>query len=136
MVASISIAYYNNIIGLLFGILSLLIITGREGITINNEKRKLKYYWGIFGLKFGVWEDLPDFSRVSVSGRIKIKKDKKVTSSREFEVKLWFKEFEDYILAYTGNYEDCREKADNLSKMLNLRIVDMAKTNGKAVKKQ
>jgi len=131
---SVTIAFFNGIIGSLFGILSLLVVTGREGLMIDGKRKKLKYYWGIFGLKFGGWEELPQFSRISISGKIFVKKGKKIASGKEFEVKLWFKEFNDYVLACSGNYTKCNEKAAELAKLLKIKVVNVIKPNGKAIK--
>ncbi|HEX9648960.1 MAG TPA: hypothetical protein VGA21_00250 [Cyclobacteriaceae bacterium] len=131
---SAAIAYSNWVIGLLFGSLSLLLISGREGIIINFQRKRIKYYWGILGLKFGTYEDLPKFGRVTVSPQINLIKGRKEASRSKFEVRLWFREFNDYVLAFTGNHPTSSEKARILSKNLRIQFVDVSKSNGKAHK--
>ena len=128
------IAYSNWVIGVLFGSLSLLVISVREGIIINFQKKRIKYYWGVLGLKFGNYEDLPKFNRVTVSPQIKQVKGRKEASRSRFEVRLWFREFNDYIIAFTGNHLASAEKARLLSKSLRIQFVDVSKSNGKAHK--
>jgi len=131
---SLSIAYFNYVIGLLFLLISLLVITGQEGLIVNFSTKKVKYYWGVFGLKFGTWESLPKFARITISPKVILEKGTKISSKKHFEVKIWFDEINDFVLAFTGNLGKCHQKASILSKNLKLKVLDMSKTNGKAKK--
>lgn len=133
---SLIVALSNWVVGSLFASLSLLVISGREGITINFRKRKIKYYWGVLGLKFGSFEDLPEFGRITLSPRIHLKKGRKIASSSEFEVRLWYKEVQDYALAYVGKHAECIKKGRFLSKKLRVPMADLSKSNGRPTKKK
>ena len=133
---SLVIAYTNWVIGALFGSLSLLVVSGREGLMIDFRKKKLKYYWGVLGLKFGKFEDLPAFGRLTVSPKINLIRGKKMASKRKFELRLWYKDVQDFTLAFTGKHADCIEKGRFLSKNLRIPMADLSKSNGSAPNKK
>jgi len=58
--------FLNFIAGFIFLILGLNIAFATSGIQIDPNKRLLRSYYGLFGLRFGKWESLDDYKYLSV----------------------------------------------------------------------
>jgi len=140
LVVSVAIIFVNAFIGTLFLLLSLLIVSGNEGVSFNFPKKKLRYYWRIFGLKFGKWEKIPPLEKINIvpvtkttqassySGKIAIFK------AQKYQIRLYYSEYNDYILAFEGNYKHAKAHVAVFSRHLKLKVFDYSKGNGKALK--
>jgi len=71
LIIGITAVYYGTqgdtgylLIGLTITLVSIYMIAAVKGIIIDFDNRRYKNYWGLLGLKFGSWENLPEIEAV------------------------------------------------------------------------
>ena len=52
------------VIGIIIMLISLLMILGMKGISIDIPGKRYRLYWGVPGIKFGKWQGLPEIEKV------------------------------------------------------------------------
>ncbi len=126
MLLGAAIAIQTFVVGLLFCGLALLIISGGEGLVIDFDKKKMRNFWSILGIRMGPWEELPELESIRIvaigSNHKANKKGKQSSTKGRHEVRLQFKEFNDFILAYRGPLVKAQNKAQFLAHYLKLKI--------------
>lgn len=128
-VAGIVLIFFEWIIAIFIIALALFIITGHEGIIIDERNKKFKVYYSIYFLKLGSWEAIPEFNRLLLVPEQTQYKGISFTSSRsitedKFGVRLYYPNSSDYILASKGDKVKAKEDAQFLAKTLNMKMED------------
>jgi len=127
-IAGIVLIFFEWMIAIFVLALALFLITGNEGIIIDEKNKRFKVYYSIYFIKFGSWETLPNFGRLLlVPEQLKYKGNlfsKKSLTENKFGVRLFYANSSDYILASKGELAPTKKDAEFLSKMLNLKIED------------
>jgi hypothetical protein len=132
-IAGIVLIFFEWMIAIFVLALAFFIISGNEGIVIDEKNKKFKVYYSVYFIKFGSWEPLPNFGRLLlVPEQLKYKGNifsKKSLTDEKFGVRLFYANSSDYLLAAKGELEPTKKDAEFLSKMLNLKIEDYSHVN-------
>lgn len=113
--------------GILFLLISLVLLFLRSGILIDADNRRIKKYIGIFGIKKGKWESIDPLVNLQIT-KTKERQTMSVLSlSRTDSIdvyKLLLTLPDHNIELFSGKKEDISRKAEELSKLLQTIILD------------
>ena len=85
----------------------------------------------------GKWEEIPLLEKITI---VPINKTTQATSYggkvspfkvKRFQIRLYYSEFNDFILAYEGTYKKVKSHVGVFSHNLKLKVFDYSKGNGK-----
>ncbi len=114
-----------------FVILCLTLLTVHEGIILDFEKKRLKLYIGLWGIKLGKWESMPTYCRltlVQTTGNRRLHSKQAMRtydySEKSYELRLYDTGSHAYQIASKGTKSNVRKKAEQLSLVTHLAIED------------
>jgi hypothetical protein len=114
------------LVGLLLVLLALFALTLTEGLEIDFINRKIRIFFGVFGLRFGRWEHLPIMDRITLvpvqvkntmTGRTNLTTE---VTATYVQVRLYPQGARDYYIASMGKLSQCESDADLLARQFNL----------------
>jgi len=113
--------------GILFLLISLILLFLRSGILIDAENKKAKKYIGIFGLNKGKWEDIDSLVNLQIN-KTKERQTMSVLSVSRTESIEVFKVYlnlpDHKIELLSGKKEDVSRKAEDIASLLQTTIID------------
>jgi hypothetical protein len=120
----------SPLIGLSLLALSTLIVFTHNGVVLNLETLTYKEYWGLFGLQFGKWKNLPNLWRITITNDKVVYRNQShatglSTYSTNIKTALNLRINErDFIRIAKGKFKDIMDDALFLSGELGLEILD------------
>ena len=130
LLIGIYVLFQNYIVGLLIIFFCLLVVTAHEGISIDQEKKRMKIFWSVLFIRVGNWEPLPKIGRILlVPEKTKYKGFSLSARTTEYSVKrfgvrLYYPDSNDYILAAKNKLDKAKHNAEILSNIFDKKYED------------
>lgn len=114
---------------------------GQSSIKIDFDKNLIRTEWGVFGLKFGKWEKIPELKMVSVTpfsqtyyNNLTMGGAQTESKEHSFRVNLKGKNPRISIVASNGNKKEALRDAELIADKLKLDILDCTEREKKLIK--
>ncbi|QHT69510.1 hypothetical protein GXP67_24125 [Rhodocytophaga rosea] len=118
------------LLGLLLIVLGVFALTLTEGLEIDFTRRRIRIFFGVFGLRFGKWDMLPEMGRITL---VPVQVKNLMTSSTNltteatatyFQIRLYPQGSAEYYIASIGKLNSCQTDATLLSGCFGLTYED------------
>jgi hypothetical protein len=123
----------SPLIGLSLLVLSILIVFTNYGVVLNLKTLTYKEYWGLFGLQFGSWKNLPKLWRITITNDKIVSRNQShatglstYSTNTKTALNLRIND-RDFVRIAKGKFKDIMADALFLSGELGLEILDATK---------
>lgn len=119
----------ESILGILILVVGVCIVFLHYGILIDFKENKYKEYWGLMGLKFGKWQNLPPISHISLtksrySQQIGLRAANTTLQGFLYRGNLRINERESILVIQSPRKEKVLGRLKQLAKKLNIGLLD------------
>ncbi len=125
----------NPIPGFIFTLVCLMGVTATEGICMDFEQKKFKVYFSIFGLKFGSWQLMPVYNRLTV---VPVQENVRAETYRSsqshvyqvnsYMARLYDEGSYDYQVVSKGDKEKVLKEAEMVATLTNIPFEDFTQS--------
>ena len=119
----------ESILGILILLVGVCIVFLHYGLLIDFKENKYKEYWGLMGLKFGKWQNLPPIAYISLtksrySQQIGLRAANTTLKGFLYRGNLRINEQESIMVIQSPRKDKVLGRLKQLAKKLNLQLLD------------
>ena len=124
---------FKSIIGVVVLLGGIAIVFLHYGLLIDFDEHKYKEYWGLLGLKFGKWEDLPPVEYISLTQsrftqQIGLRAANTTLKGVLYRGNLRINEQEKILLLQSHKKDEALKQLKYLAKRLGTKLLDCTKS--------